>query len=109
MNFYLNAAEMEKKLAKALEARNLLYTFCTDTYPITLTITQNRTPEAQMQMFDNNDGPVSSCDAVLRFVFDLDGVVIHTNERLVIPADVLNKIKGMAVKLFHAYIEGYYA
>ena len=109
MNFYHNAAEMEKKLEKVLDAHNLLHTFCTNTYPITLTITQNRTPDAQMAFYATNDCPVSSCDAVLRFVFDLDGVVIHTDERLVITADTLNKIKGMAVNLFHAYIEGYYA
>lgn len=109
MDFYRNAYEMEAKLEKALDAHNLLHDFRTDTYPITLTITQNRTPDAQMEIYASNDGAVSSCDAVLRFVFDLDGMVIHTNERLVISADMLNKIKGMATKLFHAYIDGYYA
>lgn len=109
MDFYRNAYEMEAKLEKALEAHNLLHDFRTDTYPITLTVTQNRTPDAQMEFYATNDGAVSSCDAVLRFVFDLDGMVIHTNDRLVISADMLNKIKGMATKLFHAYIEGYYA
>ena len=109
MDFYTNAKELENKLSTMLAKDNLLYQFQTDTYPITLTITQDRSPEAQMEIYDTNDGAVSSCDAVLRFVFDLDGVTIHTNDRLVISADKFNKIKGKAIKLFHAYIEGYYA
>ena len=109
MDFYINSKAIEGKLGTLLAKDNLLYDFKTNTYPVTLTITQNRSPEAQMEIFDTNDGAVSSCDAVLRFVFDLDGVTIQTNDRLVIAADKLNKIKGMAIKLFHAYIEGYYA
>lgn len=109
MDFYTNAKELENKLGTMLAKDNLLYQFNTETYPITLTITQDRSPEAQMEIYDTNDGAVSSCDAVLRFVFDLDGVTIHTNDRLVISADKFNKIKGKAIKLFHAYIEGYYA
>jgi len=109
MDFYTNAKELENKLSTMLAKDNLLYQFNTETYPITLTITQDRSPEAQMEIYDTNDGAVSSCDAVLRFVFDLDGVTIHTNDRLVISADKFNKIKGKAIKLFHAYIEGYYA
>ena len=109
MDFYTNAKELENKLSTMLAKDNLLYQFNTETYPITLTITQDRSPDAQMAIYDTTDGAVSSCDAVLRFVFDLDGVTIHTNDRLVISADKFNKIKGKAIKLFHAYIEGYYA
>ena len=109
MDFYTNVKKIENELGKFLAKHNLLHDFKTDTYPITLTITQDRSPEAQMEIFDTADGEVSSSDAVIRFKFNLEGTAFRTDERFVIKVDDYNKIKSLAVKLFHAYIEGYYA
>ena len=109
MDFYTNVKEIESKMGKKLAKNNLLYEFQTKRYPITLTIKQDRSPDAQMEIFDTTDGAVSSCDAVLRFIFKLDRLEVQTDSRLVIDDDLLGKIKGFAKKLHAAHTAAYYA
>lgn len=111
MNFYGDVKVLEDKLENLLTKNNLLYEFQTKQYPITLTIKQNRTPEAQMEIYDTTDGEISSCDAILRYSFEkMNGKPsIKTEDRLVISYDLLNKITNLAKKLYAAHTAAYYA
>jgi hypothetical protein len=86
----------------------MVYTFKTSEYPITLTVSRNASPSAQMAFFSMNDG-ASSADAKLQFIFKLDALEIRTDNRLVIPDTLMTKIKGQAKKIHHAFLEGYFA
>jgi hypothetical protein len=45
----------------------------------------------------------------LQFLFKLEGLEIRTDNRLIISYDLMSKIKGTAKKIYHAYLEGYFA
>lgn len=109
MDFYSNVRSLETKLADALVEHNLLHKLKTERYPITLTVTQNQTPEAQMELFSTNDGSISSSDAVLQFTFKLDALEIRTDNRFVISDALMNKVKGLAKKIYAAYTAAYFA
>ena len=109
MNYFVIAKELEEKLADILADRKLLHTLDTKHYPITLTITQNQTPDAQMELLCMNDGSRSSQDSILRFVFDLEGLDVHTHNRFVVDDAFMTKIKGMAKKIHYAYLQAYFA
>ena len=74
-----------------------------------LTISQDASPEAQVALFESTDGSVSSRDAKLRLIFELDGLKIQTSSRLVLTDALMNKIKGLAKKLNSAYKEAFFA
>lgn len=108
-NYYTSANALEDKLAEILAEKNLLHVMDKTRYPITLTVTQNQAPDAQMELFDTTDGSRSSQDSVLRLVFDLDGLEIQTNNRLVIDEKFMNKIKNQAKKIHAAYVHAFFA
>lgn len=108
MSYYGNLATLEGKLAKILNDEGMVYTFKTSEYPITLTVSRNASPSAQMAFFSMNDG-ASSADAKLQFIFKLDALEIRTDNRLVIPDTLMTKIKGQAKKIHHAFLEGFFA
>lgn len=62
-----------------------------------------------MALFESTDGSVSSRDAKLRLIFELDGLKIQTSSRLVLTDALMNKIKGLAKKLNSAYKEAFFA
>lgn len=109
MDFYSNVRSLERKLADALVEHNLLHKLKTERYPITLTVTQNQTPEAQMELYSTTDGSISSSDAVLQFTFKLDALEIRTDNRFVISDALMNKVKGLAKKIYAAYTAAYFA
>lgn len=109
MNIYANVAQIENKLAETLAENNLVHTFRTRSYPVVLTISQDASPEAQVALFESSDGSVSSRDAKLRLIFELDGLKIQTDSRLVISDALMNKIKGLAKKLHYAYVQAFFA
>lgn len=110
MKDYFNGVRvLEDKLAEMLAEKNLLHVMDKTKYPITLTVTQNQAPDAQMEIFDTTDGSLSSKDSVLRFVFHLDGIEIQTNSRLVIDEKFMNKIKNQAKKIHALYTHAYFA
>lgn len=108
MKYYANLATLEDKLAKILNDEGMVYTFKTSEYPITLTVSRNASPSAQMAFFSMNDG-ASSTDAKLQFIFRLDGLEIRTYNRFSIPDALMSKIKGQVKKIHHAFLEGFFA
>lgn len=109
MSYYTNAKEIEGKIGKVLAKEGLVYTFKTSQYPITLIISQSQSPAAQMSFMETGDNGVSSKDAALRFIFELDGLKIHTSSRLIITDELMSKLKGLAKKLHTAYVHAYFA
>ena len=109
MDFYMNLKTAEDKLAKVLVEENLVHTFRTNTYPITLIVSQDCSPEAQMDLLATADDGKSSSDAVLKLIFNLDGLKIQTDSRFVITDALMGKIKGHAKKMYLAYLEGFFA
>ena len=109
MDYFEIAKSLEEKLAGILAERNLLHTFDHRHHPMTLTVTQNQTPDAQMEIFIGTDGPLSSQDSKLCFVFHLDALEIQTSNRLVIDDKMMGKIKGLAKKIEKAYKDAYFA
>ncbi len=109
MDFYQNVKPLEDKLAALLVDEGMIHTLKTQQYPILLTISQNVSPDAQMSLYSTGDNGISSRDALLQFIFKLEGLEIRTDNRLIISDDLMNKIKGNAKKIYHAYLEGYFA
>ena len=107
MNAYANVSLIENKLDELLSENHLVHTFRTSSYPVVLTISQDASPEAQVALFESTDGSVSSRDAKLRLIFELDGLKIKTSSRLVLTDALMNKIKGLAKKLNSAYKEAF--
>jgi len=108
-NYYTGVRILEDKLAEVLAENSLLHVMDKNKYPITLTVTQNQAPDAQMALYDTTDASMSSQDSVLRFIFKLDGLEIQTNSRLVIDEKLMNKIKGHAKKIHAAYVHAFFA
>ena len=99
---------IEGKLAELLAAHNLVYTFSSDDYPISITVEPNLDPSAQMEMFANDDAGVSSRDAKLRFIFQDGNIIVRTDSRLIISDALLSKIKGLAKKMHYLYLQAYH-
>lgn len=106
--YYANLVSLENKLGETLNNEGMVFTLKTDRYPITLTISPNASPAAQMELFSMNDGS-SSTDALMQFIFKLDALEIRTDNRFVISDALMSKIKGQAKKIHHAFLEGFFA
>lgn len=110
MSFYDKAKSIENKIGEALADEDLVYTLHTKTYPATLIISQSQSPAAQMGFLaDAEDGGVSSKDSALRFIFEMDGIKIHTDNRLIITDAFMTKLKGLAKKWHIAFTHAYFA
>lgn len=109
MRYYEALDALKDKLTAALDDEGMLFTLNTDTYPITLTVSRNASPAAQMELFSVTDGSTSSNSARLQFIFKLDELKIRVDDRLVISDALMNKIKGLAKKIHHAFLEGFFA
>lgn len=108
-DYFTGVRTLEDKLAELLAEKNLLHVTDKSSYPITLTVTQNQAPDAQMEIWAGADGSTSSRDSVLRFIFHLDGMEIQTNNRLAMPDTLMGKIKTQAKKIHAAYLHAYFA
>ena len=108
MNYYKILGGLEDKLTETLNDEGLVFSLDTSKYPITLTVSHNASPAAQMEFF-SSEGSVSSTDAVLKFIFKMDGLEIRVDNRFIITDAFMNKIKGQAKKIHHAFLEGYFA
>lgn len=106
--YYANLVTLENKLGEILNNEGMVFTLRTDRYPITLTISPNASPSAQMALFSMNDGS-SSTDSLMQFIFKLDALEIRTDNRFVISDALMSKIKGQAKKIHHAFLEGFFA
>lgn len=109
MDFYASARKHEDKLSEILGEHNFRFKFQTDQYPITLTISQSQDVGAQMEIYSNAEGSISSMDAILRYIFKLDDIEIQTSGRLVMDLKLMSKINGVVKKWDAAYKAAFFA
>lgn len=69
MGYYDKFDAQASKLENTLADKYMLYEFKADSYPMTLVITQNQAPDAQMALYENDTDGVSSQDAKLVITF----------------------------------------
>ena len=105
MNYFDKFDAMDAELENTLADKYLLHKFSADSYPMSLTITQNQTPDAQMALYEQDEDGVSSRDA--RLVLTFPGVRVYG--RLIIPDALLSKIKNFGKKMRDLYLQGDYA
>ena len=108
-NYFSDFNAIDNKLVKLLDEHQLVRRFNTDSYPITLTISQNVSPEAQMTMYSVAEDGVSSRDAKLVISFPVGDVGIKTSGRLIITDKLMSKIKGLGKTLHYLFLQGYFA
>ena len=109
MNYFEKFEAQEQKLENILEDKCLLHKFSTNTYPMYLTISQNQTPDAQMALYNNDTDGVSSQDAKLVLTFPVGEIGVRVYGRLIIPDQLLNKIKNCGKKMRDLWLQGDYA
>ena len=108
MSFYDEANRLKDKLETVLTEEEMVLTVV-ETYPLTLIISRNQAPYAQMSMIEGTDAAISDIDFSLRFIFRVDGLEIQTNNTLRMNDELLNKLKGLAKKWHTAYTHAYFA
>lgn len=109
MNYMKTYNHLADKLGGVLTEHGLVYTFRTNSYPMTLIISPDASPEAQMAMFDTGNDNATSSDARLIFTFPVDEIGIRVQGRLVMSDALMSKVKGLAKKMHKAYCEGFLA
>lgn len=107
---YFDLFDAEKnKLDLLLAENNLVCEFRARTYPITLTISPDASPEGQMELFAVSEDGATSPDARLILTFPIGEIGMKITGRLVLTDSLLNKIKSSAKKLHKAYVEAFFA
>lgn len=109
MGYFDKFNEQSNKLANILEENGLLHTFKTKSYPLTLTVSQNQAPEAQMALYEQDKGDISSSDAKLVLTFPVGEIGVRVYGRLCISDTLMGKIKNHGKKMRDLYLQGYYA
>lgn len=109
MNYFDKFDAMDAKLENTLADKYLLHKFSADSYPMSLTITQNQTPDAQMALYEQDEDGVSSRDARLVLTFPVGEIGVRVYGRLIIPDALLSKIKNYGKKMRDLYLQGDYA
>lgn len=108
MSIQRQYAAINEKLEKLLADNGLVGTFNTSFYPISLTVCIDMSIESQMALYGVDEIGASASDAKLKFIFEDGDVLVRTHSRLVIPDDVMTKIKGFAKKLHYLYLQDFF-
>lgn len=109
MNYFDKYTAREEKLENLLSKNELLHDFDTDSYPITLTIYPNATPDAQMAMYRQSTDGVSSQDAKLVLQFFVGEIGVRVYGRMVISDELYNQIKNQATKMCSLWLQADFA
>lgn len=109
MNYFDKYTAREEKLENLLSKNELLHDFDTDSYPITLTIYPNATPDAQMAMYRQSADGVSSQDAKLVLQFFVGEIGVRVYGRMVISDELYNQIKNQATKMCSLWLQADFA
>ena len=108
-NYFEKFEAAETKMINLMEANGLLHTFNTKTFPITMTIQPNNTPDAQMAMFEEATDGVSSQDAKLVLQFLVGEIVVRVYGRLIISDALMGKIKNQSKKMRDLWLQADFA
>ena len=97
------------KLEGLLAEHKLIPVFKANSYPMTLTIVQDQSPEAQMELYETSSSEVSSADAKLVLTFPIAEIGVRVYGRFIIADSLMNKIKAHGKKLRDLYLQCEYA
>lgn len=109
MGYFDKFDAQETKLENILDKECLLHKFKTDTFPMTLTITQNQSPDAQMEIYSQDSDDVSSQDAKLVLTFRIGGVSHRFYNRFIISDELFTKIKNHGKKMRDLWLQADHA
>ena len=110
MSYFDKFEAQQAKLENTMEANGLLHKFCTDKYPMSLTISQNQAPEAQMALYEQDSGDgVSSRDAKLVLTFPVGEIGVRVYGRLIISDALMGKIKNHGKKMRDLWLQANFA
>lgn len=109
MSYFDKFEAQETKLENIMEANHLLHKFDTSTYPITLTITPNESPDEQTALYETEAGDSSSKDAKLVLSFPVGEIGVRVYGRLIISDALLGKIKNQGKKMRDLWLQGNFA
>ena len=89
-----------QKLENICDENGLLYTFSTEGYPITLTISPQQGIGAQISMLEMaEDKPFNSPDARIQFFMEDGDLIIKTSERFTLSEALFTKLKNLFLKM----------
>ena len=108
MTFFEEAERLREKLDNLLAEDDMVLSIH-ETYPLTLVISRNQAPEAQLTFLSAAEGNESAPDFSLRFIFRVEGLEVHTDKRMRMTDDQLTKIKSLAKKWHTAYTHAFFA
>lgn len=106
MDYFAQYRAAETKLEELLAEHELLFKFDTSSYPITLTVFQDQSIEAQTALYSQESDGVSSKDSRLVFQFPVNEIRLRVyGERLIISDALMTKIKGLAKKMHYTFLQ----
>lgn len=108
-NYFEKYEAQANKMENLMSKNGLLHSFNTNSYPITMTIQPNTTPDAQMAFFEMSDDGVSSQDARLVLQFLVGEIVVRVYGRLIISEALMSKIKNQAKKMRDLWLQADFA
>lgn len=94
------------KLENTCEANHLVARIKNSAYPFTITIVPDTSLDGQMSMIEE-DQHFNGKDSRLVFCFE-DGALTYRIKGFTLPEATLNKLKNLAKKLHHAWLEVYF-
>ncbi len=109
MKHFAQFAAQENKLNELMAENMLIHNFRTDSYPMTLTITQDQSLDAQVALYEDETDGVSSKDSKLVLTFPIGEIGVRVYGRLIISETLMNKIKAHGKKLRDLYLQCDYA
>lgn len=109
MDYFKDFNTQMNKLNDLLAENNLICKFNANSYPMTLTISQDQSLEAQMELYSVEENGVSSKDAKLVLTFPVAEIGVRIYGRFIITDSLMTKIKGHGKKLRDLYLQSYFA
>ena len=105
MNYFNEYNAQLNKLNDLLAENNLVGKFNTNSYPMSLTVAQDQSLEAQTALYEMSENGVSSRDAKLILTFPVAEIGVRVYGRFVISDALMNKIKTHGKKLRDLFLQ----
>ena len=96
-----------EKLAGVCDENNFVYTLQKDKAPIILTIKPDTSMDAQISMMEDDIGH-NNRDSKIRFIFAQGKCSYKISEGFTISETTFNKLKNLAKKLQHAWLDVFF-
>ena len=105
MDYFKEYNAQLNKLDALLAENNLIGKFNMNSYPMSLTVAQDQSLEAQTALYEMSEDGVSSRDAKLILTFPVAEIGVRVYGRFVISDALMNKIKTHGKKLRDLFLQ----